>query len=75
MRRDGEQVIRRHRKGGAPVAGRSPGSVKKQQIIQPDPARKIPIAITIAFEKSIRINQTLIFIFQSNPDEKILSRL
>jgi len=29
---------------------------------------KIFIAITIAFEKLIRINQTLVFIFQSNLD-------
>jgi hypothetical protein len=29
----------------------------------PDPAGKIPIAITIAIEKPIRIDQTLIFIF------------
>jgi len=29
---------------------------------------KMFIAIMIAFEKLIRINQTLIFIFQSDPD-------
>jgi len=29
---------------------------------------KISIAITIAFEKPIRINRTLIIIFQLNPD-------
>jgi len=33
------------------------------------------IAITIAIENRSQINQTLIFIFQSNPDEKIFTSL
>jgi len=53
-----------------PGTGRISRLVKKASHelppFQPDPALKFPIAITIAIEKLIRINQALIFNFQSN---------
>jgi hypothetical protein len=42
---------------------------------QPDPARIISNAITIAIEKPIRINRTLIFFFQPDRDGKFFSRV
>jgi len=37
-------------------------------MFSPSPAQKISIAITIAFENRLQINQTLIFIFQPDFD-------
>ena len=41
---------------------------------QSDSAVKISIAITITIENLIRINQSLMFFFQPDFDEKLLSR-
>jgi len=43
----------------------------EQPIFQPDPASKIPVAITIPIKNRSQIDRTLIFNFQSNLDEKI----
>jgi len=45
------------------------------RIFQPNPAAEFFIAIMIVIENRFRINQILIFIFQSNPAEKNFSRL
>jgi len=45
------------------------------QVFQSDLDFKNPIAIMIAIKKQFQINQTLIFIFQSNPARKFSSRL
>jgi len=65
---------------GAPRRGRATSILKGVGGISPhhrsksDPENYFAIEITIAIENLIRINQALIFIFQSRFDGKIFSR-